>query len=265
MFLASVFVREPGSVRMTIDRGGPLLYLAYVGLAEVVTGYVSATWGVGLHASLLFALVVGAARSDPLASGRELYTAMALLPIARVLSLTIPLGLADVPIRLALINAPLIVATVVAAVVLGYSRKAIGLRIGFLPFQLLIATSAIPIAFVGWELSQPAPIETHAELGGLLWPVTSLALFTGFSEELLFRGVIQQAAVRSLGAGFGIGYGALLYGIMHAGLHSGQQVVYAVLVGAFFGFAAYRTRSLLGVVLAHTVTAVFLRMILPSQ
>lgn len=254
-----------GSAPVTIDRGALFMYVAYVGLAEIVTGYVSATWGVGLHAFLLLALVVHAARSNPLTSGRELYTAMALLPIVRVLSLTIPLGLADVPIRLALVNAPLIGATVVAAVVLGYDRRAIGLRIGFVPLQLLVATSGIPIAFVGWELIQPAPIEARAEFGALLWPVTSLVLFTGFSEELLFRGVLQQAAIRSLGAGLGIGYAALLYGIMHAGLHSGQQVVFATMVGAFFGFAAYRTRSLLGVVLAHTVTAVFLRMVFPIQ
>lgn len=230
--------------------------LLAAGLTPLAHGF-----GVWLHALLLLALLGHSVLSEEEAS--ELYLAMAILPLIRVLSFVMPLWLTDQAGWFAMVNLPLIIGTVVAARILGYSRYALGLRWGWWPVQLMIAASGIPLGYVERLIIQPPPLVPSLEWQVILWPAISLILFTGLSEELLFRGVLQQAAIKALGAWPGILFVSLMFGAMHIGWHSALDVLFVTVVGAFFGFAVYRTGSIFGVTLAHGLVNIMLFIILP--
>jgi hypothetical protein len=90
-----------------------------------------------------------------------------------------------------------------------------------------------------------------------------LLIFTGFIEELLFRGLIQKAAIDLLGARGGILLVSLVFGVFHFGWGSPLDVAYVGLVGLFFGWVVWRTGSILGVTLAHGLANIMWLIVLP--
>ena len=101
-------------------------------------------------------------------------------------------------------------------------------------------------------------------LAAVWWPAPSLLLFTGLSEELRFRGVLQTAAVRVMGARRGIVYVSLMFGALHVGWSSAVDVGFVTLVGLSFGWAVHRTGSIVGVTLAHGIVNIVLFIVLPN-
>ncbi len=238
---------------------GSVLVLA---LAEYLVAFVAPGWGLAVHAGLMLAFMARSVLSA--GSGHELYLALSVLPLIRILAIAMPFWLTDQSAHFALVNLPLIVATLMAAHYLGYGRRELGLRLGFVPWQLAIVATGPLIGYVERLIIQPPALAGDLSLQAVWWPALSLLLFTGLSEELLFRGVLQTAAVRALGARWGIVTVAIMFGVLHIGWQSALDVTFVTLVGLFFGWAVYRTRSILGVTLAHGLANIVLFIVLPN-
>jgi membrane protease YdiL (CAAX protease family) len=236
--------------------------LALLTTAEYMVAFVDPLWGLALHSGLLLAFMVRAVFSTGIAY--DLFVALSVLPLIRLLAIAMPYWLTDQSGHFALVNLPLIVATLVAASVLGYRRSELGLRLGRLPWQSLVALSGPLIGFLERLIIQPAALAPELTLTAAWWPALSLLLFTGLSEELLFRGLLQTAAVRWMGARWGILYVSLMFGALHIGWQSGLDVVFVALVGVFFGWVVHRTGSIVGVTLAHGFANIALFIVLPN-
>ncbi len=92
------------------------------------------------------------------------------------------------------------------------------------------------------------PRGTSAELWWL-----AVALSTGFSEELLYRGYLRrQLAVMTGSEGAGNLLQALLFGVAH-GLQGPEATLRSTLYGLLFGLVAKRRDGLLAVVVCHSV------------
>jgi uncharacterized protein len=219
-------------------------------------------WGLALHAGLLLAFMVRSVFTDGRA--HDLYLALCVLPLIRLLAIAMPFWLTDQAGHFTLVNLPLIVATLLVARYLHYGRNELGLRVGFLPWQLVIVATGPLIGYLERLIIQPPAMAPDLSLSAIWWPALSLMLFTGLSEELLFRGVLQTAAVRALGAPWGIVAIAAMFGVLHIGWQSALDVAFVTVVGLFFGWAVYRTRSILGVTLAHGLANVVLFIVLPN-
>jgi membrane protease YdiL (CAAX protease family) len=90
-----------------------------------------------------------------------------------------------------------------------------------------------------------------------------LVATTGFVEEFVFRGVLQRAAVESIGGWRGMVYVSVLFSIMHMGFQSWIDVLFVFAVAMFFSWAVKKTGSLLGVTLAHGITNIMLFLVIP--
>ncbi len=116
--------------------------------------------------------------------------------------------------------------------------------------------------FEYWIL-RPEPLVPAFEWTALVWPAFILLISTGLLEEMIFRGLLQRAAIDVLGL-WGIGYVAILFAVLHTGYQSLLDVLFVLAaVGLFFGWIVYRTRSLLGVTLAHGLTNIVLFLVMP--
>lgn len=238
-----------------------LLYLgAFIG-AELLAVGGNPILGLFVHALLLTALLV----QGVLSKGKtaDLYVALSVIPLIRLLSLSMPVWLTERTGWFALINAPLIIATVVALYTLGYRWRDVGIRWGDPVTQGLIALSGVAIGFLERLIIQPEPLANSLTFSAILWPIISLMLFTGLSEELLFRGVLQKASIDALGIWPGILFISAIFGVMHIGWNSALDVAFVTAVGAYFGWAVYKTRSILGVTIAHGLANIMLFIYLP--
>lgn len=238
-----------------------LSYLAAIGAAEAVTALYDLQLGVIFHALLMGLLLLHSALVGPSPLQRLLLT-LALAPLVRIVSLGLPLAPFPQVYWYLLTGAPLVAAAVVAMWVLGTPWRAVGLSLRGWAWQPPLALAGVGFGAAEFYILRPAPLIAEMEWRQALLPALILFLATGFAEELLFRGVVQRAALDALGIG-GLVYGALLFAILHLGYLSALDVAFVFGVGLLFAVAVYKTGSLAGATLSHGLTNIFLFLVFP--
>jgi membrane protease YdiL (CAAX protease family) len=236
-------------------------YLTGVAMAETVITFASPQAGLVAHALLLLALLLHSALAAT-TEERNLWASLAFAPLIRILSLSLPL--AELPILswYLITSVPLFAAAFVASRALGYSWRDLGLHLRGWPLQLAIGLTGLVFGAVEYFILRPEPLAEGLELVYLWRPALILMVSTGLLEEMIFRGLMQRAAVGVL-AGSGVVYVALMFAVLHIGYRSLLDVVFVLAVGLFFGWVVQRTRSLLGVTLSHGLTNIGLFLIMP--
>ncbi len=237
--------------------------------AEIIGALGGAIPGVICDAIIILILLADYATLDKQVSYRRLLPALMLLPLLRLLSLTVPLREIPQLYWYAMIGIPLLLAAAVAAHALDLSWGDLGLRLppSRSPFswlyQATITMTGVPLSLAAfWLVPRPQPIPTPLAGRDIILAPIILFLFTGFAEELIFRGILQQTARQALGP-FSFIYSSALFVAMYVGSLSPGYVIFIGLVGLFFGWCANRTGSLWGVVLAHSLLNIGMLLIWP--
>lgn len=237
-------------------------YLVLVTAAELVTSLVSPQLGQLAHVVLLGCLVLHGAIGTYLPS-RRLALALALAPLIRVLSLGLPLLRFPQIAWYPLVALPLLLAAGLIIRQLELTRRDLGLRLHNPALQLLLVPLGVGLGVIEYVILLPSQ-----QFAGFSWVTFVLAtlnllIFTGFTEELIFRGVLQTVARQALGR-WALIYVSLLFGVLHIGYLSLIDVVFVSCVGLLFAYIVRRTGSILGVTLAHGVTNMMLFLVLPQ-
>jgi membrane protease YdiL (CAAX protease family) len=235
-----------------------VLALVPLAAAEVMTVFVDPQAGLLVYCALLILFLLHAGFRWDLPIGR-LALGLALLPLLRLLTLALPLAGFPYATWYLITSLPLAVATFLAARQMGLRAN---LRAAASGLQIPIATTGLAVGYLAYRIERPAPIlPLHAPRA---WMVTVIAglLLAGAVEELIYRGIIQHAAEGLFGR-LAVLYGAGLYTLMLAGQQSPQILALGFVVSLFFGWAALRTRSVLGVCVAHGLANVMLVLLLP--
>lgn len=240
----------------------PGFILLLLTIAELLTAAYDPRIGLPAHAAILAGLVSAGARTTDSAK-RELYWTLTLAPIIRIGSLSLPLGRMPLLAWYPLIGLPIFTAAFVAARKLGYTAEQLGVVVGA---SIVRQLAMVPFGFllgVGeYLIFRPAPLIETFSLATIWLPTLNLVVFTGFEEELIFRGLMQRAALRALGR-WGLVYVNLVFAVLHIGYLSVLDLVFVFLVGLLFSLFVLRTKSLLGVTLAHGAVNTSLFLIIP--
>jgi membrane protease YdiL (CAAX protease family) len=232
-------------------------YLLAITVAELATVGLQPIWGIVGHVFVFIAILVHSSLSP-----RKLILALALVPLVRIISLSMPLANIPQIWWYPIIYVPLLLAAIVAARILDYGREDIGVTIKLLPVQLLVMLTGIGFGLVEYFILAPEPMIAELSWQTALLPAFILIFTTGFVEELIFRGILQRAAVESFG-GWGIVYISFLFAILHIGFLSWVDVVFVFAIAMFFGWVVKKTGSLLGVTLSHGLTNIILFLVAP--
>ena len=238
------------------------IYLLAIAIAEAVAVFSVPPWGILCHIAVLTVIIVRSALVNKYFHER-LMLPLALVPLLRIISLTMPL--VNLP-RIWLypaIYAPLLIAAVVVVSILRYGANDIGLNSRRLGMQLLVGATGILLGLAGYVILRPEPIIVGFAWHEVWLPALILLLCTGFVEEFIFRGVIQHGAVEAFGA-WGIVYVSLLFAALYIGfLPVGWWISFAFVISLYFGWIVKATKSILGVALAHGICNIALYLIVP--
>ena len=162
-----------------------------------------------------------------------------------------------------IIGLPLLISSTVVYRLSGYKPGHVGLKLGRdLPLQLLVAVGGVGLGYLEYLILRPEPLVESFTLQSLWLPALILLVFTGFLEEWIFRGLMQRASVSTLQK-YGPWYISLLFAVLHIGYKSWIDLIFVFLVGFIFSLVVQRTRSLVGVTLAHGLTNISLFLIFP--
>jgi LysM repeat protein/membrane protease YdiL (CAAX protease family) len=238
-----------------------VVYVILIAVAELLTVMTDARWGLALHIGILTALLVQAS----LVTGQpyhKLLLVLALAPLVRILSLSMPLEDLDLMYWYAIVGAPLLITALLVARTLGLSWRSLGFSVRSLRIQALVVTTGLAFGVAEYFILKPEPLIDEFSWGAFWLPALILLIGTGFNEELVFRGVMQSAASDALGK-WAILYVTVVFAVLHLGYKSVVDVAFVFAVGLFFGWVVAKTRSLLGVTLSHGITNIALYLVVP--
>ncbi len=234
-------------------------YIALFGLAEYVLFFISAPWGVVLYFAILASLILHS-NFDRSERRGGFWLALGLVPAIRIVSIVISLEELPADQSYVLAGVPVVLGIYLMARHLGYGLDDVGLNGRYIWSQVLTAVSGCGLGIVSYLLLKPEPIAT-GPAAGLIFPALVLLVFTGFVEELAFRGVMQRAS-NALGP-WGWVIIAPTYALLQIGRGSLLHVLFSLVVGLYFGLVVHKTKSVVGVSLAHGLLNIALFMAIP--
>ena len=258
-----VFISDEQYEAPAFAWGISLAYLLVLGLAEILTTFVSPLVGMILYGLVLIALLV----QSSIGAKKRMHhflVILSILPLIHLLAMTVPLSNFDPIFWYLLIGVLLSVIIFIIARLTGLKGSTIGLRITRkeLPLQLLIGLTGFGIGFVGYLILRPGSYLPNFSWGIYLVTGLILLVFAGLLQEVIFRGLLQISTTQILGR-FGILYVALLFSLLYLGFYSFWFFLFVFLVGLAFGVIAARTRSLVGVSISHGLANVSLFLLFP--
>jgi membrane protease YdiL (CAAX protease family) len=240
----------------------PLLVLALTTMAELVTTFIEPRGGMLLHGVTILLLLYNF--SEIAASTvRRLQTVLLLIPMIRILSLALPLSAWPQISWYLAASVPLFATMMLIIQQESWHREELGLTLHRFPLQLAIGIVGIELGWVEYQILQPTPLATELTWQALWLPALILLVSTGLLEELLFRGLLQSAAISLIGRGPALLFVATLFAVLHIGYASVLDVLFVFVIGLVFGLFVDRTRSILGVTLAHGITNISLFLLWP--
>jgi membrane protease YdiL (CAAX protease family) len=227
-----------------------LVFPLHGGLIAVTGAYVIVRRGLGM------------AGADPrivTAAG----VALTVAPLIRIISLTLPLGGLEPVYRYIAAGVPMALGGILAARMAGFGARQIGLLGRGATWQVLVVTGSIALGFAEFLILRPEPLGAVPWTAAGLWPALAIGIFTGFPEELIFRGVMQTALRPVLGRWNWV-YVSGVFAVLHLGYSSYLDVVFVFAVGLFYGWIFERTRSIIGVSVGHGLANVVLFFVAPN-
>lgn len=94
-------------------------------------------------------------------------------------------------------------------------------------------------------------------------PSLILLFFAGFTEELIFRGLLKSLAVKAFGALQGAAFAAVCFTVMHSTYNSVPEMSFVFLAALFYGIAYQKTGSICGMTLSHGLANIILFLLAP--
>ena len=188
---------------------------------------------------------------------------LTLAPLIRMLSTSMPVAPLEQIYWFVVINTPLFVIAILLIKSQMLTKRFIGLRLGNWKIQFPIAITGFFLGFMDYSLLRPSPLIASLTPETLLIPAAILMIFTGFSEELIFRGLIQTHAEKLTGKLYGLIFTSVLFASMHIGWQSPPDLLFVFGVGLFYGYVFQKTRSLTGITLSHGITNITMFLLAP--
>jgi membrane protease YdiL (CAAX protease family) len=226
------------------------LYFLAITSAELLTVFLNPWAGIVCQGIILFAFIV---QPGFIAEPRRRYLilGLSLVPLIRIISLSLPLINLLQIYWFPIIYAPLLAAAVAVMWVVGLKPGDVGLVKRGLPLQIVVGVvTGVAFGIVEYLILRPDPLVISFTLEQIWMPAVILLVSTGFVEELIFRGVLQELVEPPMG-GWGIVYISLIFAVLHIGFFSLLDIVFVLFIALFYAAVRKKTGSLFGVTLSH--------------
>jgi membrane protease YdiL (CAAX protease family) len=196
---------------------------------------------------------------------REIHQAFLLLPIFRLVNLSMPIFSEINLYSFVFIYAPLTIPLVIA---ISYQKTTFGKK-EYISKKIL---SQVPLAILtglvfgeaGYMVIGNRSLIQDLSPANVLLFIIIMIFIVGLIEEFIFRAILQKRLEKLLGSTGGILLASLLFGIMHSGYGTPFEMVFAFFVGGFLGYCFHRTKSLPFVIMINGLINIFLFGIIPN-
>ncbi|AKB76631.1 CAAX amino terminal protease family protein [Methanosarcina horonobensis HB-1 = JCM 15518] len=249
-----------GFLKKMFSAGAPVVAITFAELL-IFTGRV--TEAAVAYTLLLIILSVSIIVSKKMEI-RKLHQAFILLPILRLINLSMPVFFETDLYSFIFIYVPMAIPAIIISIhqEIPGQRKADLLkkmRI-YLPFSLV---AGLIFAELEYLIIQTRPLIPDLSPVNLLELTIIMIFVVSLIEEFIFRGIIQTRLEEFLGPAWAILLASFLFGVMHSSYGTPYEIVYTFFAGGVLGYFFYKTKSLPLIVMIHGFINIFLFGIIP--
>jgi len=192
------------------------------------------------------------------------YQALMLLPLLRLVNISMPIFF-DMTLYLYIfIYTPLIIPVYIIAVHQGFNFEQLGFTFKY--WKLIIPVSVIigfTIALGEYYLIHAGTLIPDLSFWNILKLSVVMIIFIGLIEELIFRSILQTRLEESMGMFSGLIVASILFGVLHSGYGTFYEMLFVSLAGLIMGYIFQKTRSLPLIALTHGMVNIFLFGLIP--
>lgn len=251
---------KTGFLRKVLSAGVPVVAIAFAELL-IFSGRVK-------EAAIIYTTLLIILSLSIIISGnpeiRKVHQAFILLPIIRLVNLSMPIFFESSLYSFVFIYVPMAIPATIISVhqeVPKEKRTYLIRKIPiYLPFSLL---AGLIFAEMEYSVIQTKPLIPDLSPVNLLALAIIMIFVVSLIEEFVFRGIIQTRLVEFLGPAGGILLASFLFGIMHSSYGTPYEMAYTFLAGGVLGYLFYSTKSLPLVIMIHGFINIFLFGLIP--
>ncbi|HEY3361022.1 MAG TPA: type II CAAX endopeptidase family protein [Methanosarcina sp.] len=194
----------------------------------------------------------------------RIYQALMLLPILRLVNLSMPVFFSTTLYTYVFVYSPLLIPLIIIVTHQRYSLEQVGITAKhILGYTILSIPLGLLLGLGEYLTIRPNYLIPDLSIENLLKLTIIMIIFVGLTEELIFRSILQTRLEEVLGPREALIIASILFGFMHSGYSTFYEIMYTGFVALFIGFAFHKTKSLPFVAILHGLINVFLFGILP--
>lgn len=249
---------EPKDFRLYIAI--PILCIALAELL-VFSGKIAAA--ICVHIGILIALSLSNIYiKDP--KVHKIYMPLMLLPLLRLINLSVPIFFNDTLYTFVFIYIPLAIPVIAIIIHQRNSLEEIGITTkNFLLYMVLSVPLGFLLGLGEYLIIRPGYLIPDLTFVNIFILTFIMVFYVGLVEELIFRSILQTRLEKTLSVREALIITSLLFGLMHSGYGTFYEMLYTGFVGFFIGFLFYKTKSLPFAAVMHGFANVFLFGVLP--
>ena len=243
-----------------------IIYVVVLTISELITSFHSQIGGILMH-SLLILCLLGYSSVIKDKEFSNIFKVLTLPPLIRIIWASMPHMLIKDMYWLLVIYLILFLASYLLIRNQGKDLQWAGIVFNKPPVQLTIVLMGVVFGTIEYFILSPGPLFhpliSALVIGAPLVPPVAFIMFLSFVEELIFRGIIQNNAMKLIGEIKAVIFVSVIFAIMHIVWHSPSDLVFVLGVSLFYGYAFLKTKSIIGVSLSHGIANIFLFLIIP--
>lgn len=254
-----------GLVRIT--PGSIAAYLIAIAAVELQTVWIEPKLGTFYHGLIVVVLLHHylLSRDDP---ERKVLLLLATIPLLRMLSMALPVGLIPPLYRYPMVGIPVLI---MVALILRESQvpwSQIGLRLPRIRRtehiweNVLIAFTGIPLGLMGYYFADPIPLVTSFDWAQVIASILVVIFFVAILEEIIFRGMLMFTLKKSFGQ-VGILVCSILYTVLFASYYSIEGIILMGFSSLLYSWHVQESRSILAATISHTLMIVGMLIVWP--
>lgn len=249
------FSEIPPLVRITPAK--ILAYLIAFTAIELQTIWVEPRLGTLYYGGILFVLIhhyifTG---DDP---NRNKLLLLSIVPLLRIISLGMPVGLVEPIYRYPMVGIPVFLAV---GLILKQSKipwSSIALQFPKIQKQddvwenVLIALTGIPLGLLGYYFAHPIPLVLEFSWPEVIASFLVVILYVALLEEIIFRGLVLHTLRYTFGSA-GILISTVVYTVLFSSYHSIEGIILMGIASLLYSWHVLESKSILAVTISHTL------------
>ncbi len=232
-------------------------------IAEIFIFFNMIMLGGSIHIGILiFLSISNIFLNDP--KIHKIYMPLMLLPVLRILTISVPSFFDDILYILIIIYSLLAIPVIHIIIHQRKNFEDIGINKKNLLFYLFLS---LPLCFLlglgEYLILKTDPLIFEITFVNILKLTLVMFFLIGLIEELIFRSILQIRLEKSLNEWEALMITSVLFGFMHSGYGTFYEILYTMFVGFVIGFLFFKTKSLPFAVFVHGFANIFLFGIFP--